>query len=419
MLKIAFRGVFRYKKRTTITAFAISIAIIFSIFMQTLLSGMHLDSNKNLVWNDTSSAKIYSTGYFSNKEYLPIDNLIPYETGVKLQSILENNDFKDYTKEFISFSQIMFYEDPFPTTGSLTTQLKAIDSSHSNAYNFSDATVEGQWLSRGVEGAVLGAKLADDIGAKVGYFITVQTKGKGGFIQAFDIPIIGIITTNDPVVDSNTIFFDLKTIDYYLELDGSATSYAVSYTMNIPKLEAITEDKTEVLSSLVNPLELEAYSWREVEKEIADLLAAETSATYLFLFFTFVIAIVGISNTMLMTISERQKEIGMLKALGYNNNYIKALFTLEGAIIGFIGVVIGSIIGLLLSLYFQIAGLDFSLFFSDTDSIGYRINAVIHTFISLPDILLIAFFGIAVSVFSAYIAVRKIGKGKISLLLKQ
>ena len=107
----------------------------------------------------------------------------------------------------------MFYEDPFPTTGSLTTQLKAIDSSHSNAYNFNDATVEGQWLSSGVEGVVLGAKLADDIGAKVGYFITVQTKGKGGFIQAFDIPIIGIITTNDPVVDSNTIFFDLKTID--------------------------------------------------------------------------------------------------------------------------------------------------------------------------------------------------------------
>ena len=140
MLKIALRGVFRYKKRSTITAFAISIAIIFSIFMQTLLSGMHLDSNKNLVCNDTSSAKIYSTGYFSNKEYLPIDNLILYETGVKLQTILENSDFKDYTKEFISFCQIMFYEDPFPTTGSLTTQLKAIDSSHSNAYNFNDAT---------------------------------------------------------------------------------------------------------------------------------------------------------------------------------------------------------------------------------------------------------------------------------------
>ena len=419
MLKLALRGVSRYKKRTLITAFAIAIAIVFSIFMKSLLTGVAYDSDKNLIWNDTSSSKIYAPGYFEEKDYLPIDFLIDKDQSLALESLLEENNFNDYTKEFISSAQIIFYEDPFPSSGSLTTILKAIDSSHSNAYNYNNATIEGQWISPNVDGVVLGAKLAEDIRGEIGYYLTVQTKGKGGFIQAFDIPIIGIISTGDPVVDSSTMFFDLNTIDSYLELEGSATSYALSYSMNIATVKSVTDEKTKALKSLIAPLNLEAYSWKEVAADILLLQSSKSGFSNIFLFFTFFIAIVGISNTMLMAINERKNEIAMLKALGYNNRFIKQLFTLEGTIIGLIGVIVGSIFGTLISLYYQIKGIDFSALIDNSDSIGYRINSIMYAFVTPSQIVLIGILGLVVSMMAAYFAVRRTGRGEIAEMFRR
>ena len=419
MFKLAFRGVSRYRRRTIITSFAICIAVIFSIFMKSLLTGVAADSDKNLIYNDTSSAKIYAKGYFSERDYLPIDKLITKEQGTSLQKLLLDNNYTDVTKEFISSAQIMFYENPFPTSGSLTAVIKAIDSTNSQAYKYDDANIKGKWLTKGVDGVVIGAKLADDIKADVGYFLTIQTKGKGGFIQAFDIPIIGIISTGDPVIDASTLFFDMDTIDYYLELDGSATSYAVSYTKNIAKLKKITDQETINLKEIASQVDLEAYSWKEIADDILHLQASKGGFANIFLFFTFVIAIVGISNTMLMAISERKNEIAMLKTLGYTNKYIRKLFTLEGTIIGFMGVVVGSIFGTIISLYFQENGINISAFMDQTDNIGYRINSVMNAFVSPSQVIAIMVLSIVVSMITAYLAVRRTGRGEIAEMFRR
>ncbi len=419
MFKLAFRGIARYRKRTIITAFAIGLAVIFSIFMKSLLTGVEFDSDKNLIWNDTSSAKIYAPGYFEDREYLPIDYLISEDQGIALESLLEDNNYNNYTKEFISHAQIMFYEDPYPASGSFSTKLRAIDTTLNGAYNFDEAEIVGDWLTPNRDGVVLGSSLAADIKAEVGYYLTVQTKGKGGFIQAFDIPIIGIITTSDPVVNSSTIFFDLTTINDYLELENSVTNFSLAYSMNIAKVKSITDSETTKLKALVKPLDLEAYSWKEVADDILKLQSSKSGFSNIFLFFTFFIAVVGISNTMLMAISERKNEIAMLKTLGYENKFIRKLFTLEGTLIGVIGVVFGAIFGVLISLYFQAYGIDLSPFVESSDSIGYRISMIMYAFVSYSQVILIMILGIVVSIITAYFAVRRTGRGEIADMFRR
>jgi len=419
MFKLALRGISRYKKRTTITAFAVMIAVIFSIFTHTLITGILLDSEKNLIYNDTSSAKIYAQNYFEERDYLPIDYLISNKESTQLEKLLLDNGYSNFTKEYISSCDIMFYEDPYPTSGSLSVTLKAIDSDNTSAYNFSDSKIDGSWISKDKDGVVLGAKLADDIKAKVGYYLTVQTKGKGGFIQAFDIPIIGIISTGDPVVDASTMFFDIDIIDYYLELEGSATSYAISYSKNVAKLKDISKAETKNLNNIIRFLNLEAYAWDEIAEDILKLQSSKSGFSNIFLFFTFIIAIVGISNTMLMAISERKNEIAMLKTLGYTNKYIKKLFTLEGTIIGIFGILFGTIMGTIISLYFQFKGIDISSFLTKTETIGYRINNVMHSFVSPSQIILIMILSLFVSIFAAYFAVRRTGRGEIAEMFRR
>ncbi|MGD1821324.1 MAG: ABC transporter permease, partial [Pleomorphochaeta sp.] len=223
----------------------------------------------------------------------------------------------------------------------------------------------------------------------------------------------------DPVVDSSTMFFDLDIIDYYLELEGSATSYAVSYSMNVAKIKDISNEETANLNKIVSSIDLEAYSWDQIAEAILKLQSSKSGFSNIFLFFTFIIAIVGISNTMLMSISERKNEIAMLRTLGYTNKFIRRLFTLEGTIIGILGIIFGTIIGTLISLYYQVNGIDISTLIGDSESIGYRINGVMQAFVSPTQVSLIIILSLFVSMIAAYFAVRRTGRGEIAEMFRR
>ncbi|MBK5201908.1 MAG: FtsX-like permease family protein, partial [Spirochaetaceae bacterium] len=127
----------------------------------------------------------------------------------------------------------------------------------------------------------------------------------------------------------------------------------------------------------------------------------------------FLIAIVGVTNTMVMAISERKNEVAMLKTLGYRNSYIKTLFCLEGGLMGVLGSLVGVILGIPISLYYEIKGIDFSSIGKDAD-MGYRINTIMYTDVNFTKILLLCLLAILFCTLAAYIAVRKPTKGEIA-----
>jgi putative ABC transport system permease protein len=79
------------------------------------------------------------------------------------------------------------------------------------------------------------------------------------------------------------------------------------------------------------------------------------------------IAGIGILNLLLMAIYERTREIGLLGAMGLKPSQIATTFILEGAMIGFVGVIAGVVIGLLTNLSLMRVGMDYSQFAGITD----------------------------------------------------
>jgi ABC-type lipoprotein release transport system permease subunit len=413
MLKIAFRNLFRYRKRTIITSFAICIGIAIGIFATSLLDGVDLESNRNLLWNETSSIKIFEKGWFEEIESTPIEYLIDSDTANSLEKRLTENGITSYTKEFIENSDVSFYQDPFPSTGSVQAKLHALDLSTPLSYGYEKGELQGSWISPGSEGAVIGSKLAYDIGADIGYYITIQTKGKGGFLQAFDVPIIGIIATGNPVVDSGTIFFDYDFINDILELDSSYTSFAISFGTAVNDNIEMTAQMLPTVTQIASDLDLDAHGWKDIAADIIALSQSKSGGSSFIIFFIFIIAIVGVTNTMVMAMSERKNEIAMLRSLGYKPYYIKLLFSIEGGLIGVFGSIIGSIFGLLISLYIQTNGIDLSSLIGDMN-IGYRINAVMYSEVSFPIVIKISLLAIGFCALAAFLAVRKSTSGEIA-----
>ncbi len=413
MIKLAFLNLFRYRKRTIITAIAIGVGIFVGIFSLSLLDGIDSESNRNLIWYETSSMKIYDGSWYADKDVYPIEHLIESSTIKSVESSLKDNNINNYTKEFLELADVSFYEDPYPSTGSIKAVLHAIDLSTPSAYKYDKSTIKGEWISPNSEGVVIGSKAAEDMGADIGYYITIQAKGNGGFLQAFDVPIIGIINTGNPIIDSSSLFFDYNFISDILELNGDISSIAISLGSSVSSSIKESKRMLPLISSIASSNNLEAHNWDDIAKEIMQLSKGDSGSSTIILFFLFLIAIVGVTNTMVMAISERKNEVAMLRSLGYTNIYIKSLFCLEGSLIGVFGSIIGSLIGIPLSLYYEVKGIDFSSIGRDFD-VGYRINTVMYSDVNYTKVFFICLLAVGFCTLAAYIAVRKATKGQIA-----
>jgi len=107
-----------------------------------------------------------------------------------------------------------------------------------------------------------------------------------------------------------------------------------------------------------------------------DAAATDRQSWTLMLVLSLVVASAGVLNAMLMSVFERVKEIGMMRALGMRDSEVICSFMLEGGFIGFLGAVLGIFFGLIIDLYLVYHGWDLS-FARDMD-IGYRIMKVMR-----------------------------------------
>jgi len=167
---------------------------------------------------------------------------------------------------------------------------------------------------------------------------------------------------------------DLSYADELLALDGAVTEYAVVFRGGGKPAER----KGQLAAGLARSAAPEIYSWEEVESDAVLLTKTKSGGSKVYLFFMFIIAAVGISNTMLMAVMERKNEIGMLRSLGYAKASIRWLFLVEGFAIGLIGTAAGTALGSIVVAFMVQYGLDFSFMLREMDA-GYRITGVMRS----------------------------------------
>jgi ABC-type lipoprotein release transport system permease subunit len=143
-------------------------------------------------------------------------------------------------------------------------------------------------------------------------------------------------------------------------------------------------------------------SWEEVSPQTATMLASQDAIAFITLFLVFFIAAFGVVNTMLVSVFERTRELGVMRAMGVSPRQLVGVVVLESLWLGTISGVAGVLLGLGLDLYLVQVGLDFSASIPDGfDFNGVRLEPVLRGVIRPTPILLTVFFLVAVSVLAA------------------
>lgn len=402
ILQLAAKNLMRYKRRTAITAVAIAFGLMMYVFVDSLLLGAELESMRNLRWYETASLRVHDSAYWEDRYFLPLDASI--ESPQPILDLLKTEGITATARTSFAADMIL-YQDDFGEDGNMSVQVTAINpATDFDVYRFENTLIEGRFLQSGeMDGIVLGSWFAEDIGAKVGYWVTLVTRGKGGFYEAFDMEIVGIINCPNPNVNRSLVMMDIQAADLYLAMDGSVSSIDIvlGEKSNLNEVVQSLQPKLQAIDT-----DLTLYTWEDLARDYLAILEAKQGGTGMILFLVFIIAAVGVSNTMLMAMYERMRELGMMRALGMRDRDILLAFLFEAGGIGLLGSVVGILLGCLANLYLVNVGFDFGFMFRDMD-IGFRIQNVMRGAWSIPTLIKAFLSGIGLSMIVAFLPIRR------------
>lgn len=356
LIALAVKNLTRYKTRTAVTASAIALGVMMVVGLDSMFQDFFADSDRNYAWYEVGSASLVAPGYWEEKEKYPLDESIE-NTGAVLKELDEAGIAATPLIEFRG--ELIMHYDPFPEEGSVDLLFRGIDVARDpKVFRIAESVDEGRFLQAGEEGALIGGWLADRLGAEVGFPVTVATRTREGFHQVMDLEIVGIYRTSNPPVDRTTIMLPIEIADYYLQMEGAVTRIAVALPEALPG-EADLEPLYRAVQRLPEKNRPELLDFATLTADFAEIEEATNGFSTLMLLLLAVIAVVGISNTMLMAVMEREGEIGMMRAVGMQDREIKTLFAFEAAGIGLLGAVGGVVLSTLFVWFLVHYGIDY------------------------------------------------------------
>lgn len=201
--------------------------------------------------------------------------------------------------------------------------------------------------------ALIGKGLAADMGVRPGDTLALMGQAADGSIASGLYRVKAVIETPVDQINQVGIIIDLPAAQDFLGMADQIHEMVIRTDSQqfIPG----------VLAALRNLPSLKPYeilSWDRIVPSMATLLQMAGKVNYLILVLVFLTIVAGVANTMMMATFERVHEFGMLLALGCNPMRLIRLLAIESLTLGIVGVAVGTVIGIALTLYGVRNGID-------------------------------------------------------------
>jgi len=409
VLRIALRNVLRHKRRALITAITMMVGIGLFIGMDSMLEGVDRMSIENMINLSDSSVRIYTKAYDADRQSLPLENGIadPAAVVAKLSS---DRRVVASTERTQFVAQVSNYRDATYAVGNVINPV-----TDARVFTLKDHVV-GSFFGTATPGTVdrrvvMGKSLADKLGLKLGDTVVISAQTRYDAQNADDFLIVGLLSTGDPVIDSSSFFITYNSANDFLDLGGLVTEMDVRLLKN-PNLAAMQRDASEValLVGKAFPT-LRPYTFQELAKSLIEILKVKRVWTYMIILVILLIAAVGIANSVLMSVYERIREVGVLKALGFRKREVVWMFTFEGILVGLAGSGLGAIFGILIDWFLVGTGISLGKSTeSVTASAGMAFGNTLYGTWNWGTIIFAVLFGLAVALIAGYIPARRAAK---------
>ncbi|CAG0956294.1 Lipoprotein-releasing system transmembrane protein LolE [Geobacteraceae bacterium] len=206
-------------------------------------------------------------------------------------------------------------------------------------------------LSAGTEaaGIIIGRELARNIGVSLGDTVNVISP-MGTMTPAGPVPrmaafkVAGIFELGMYEYDSSMAFISIENAQAFFRMGDAVTGVEVKIT-DIYEAEKIAND---IMMEIKGPYW--TRTWMEMNRNLFSALKLEKAAMFIILALIIMVAALNIISTLIMVVMEKGKDIAILKSLGATSGGIMRIFMIEGIVIGVIGTLLGTTLGVVAAL---------------------------------------------------------------------
>ena len=223
------------------------------------------------------------------------------------------------------------------------------------ATRFDNKLIEGNTLAAiASHEAVIGKGLAKILSAKIGSEIVIFSQGADGSIANDLYKIVGIAESGDDITDRVACYLHIKDAQELFVLDGRVHEIVVIVS-NINRVAKITS----TIEASLNDATLDVAPWQEVAKSFYRAMRTDQQGDAISRLVIMLIVAIGVLNTVLMSVLERTREYGVLKAVGTKPGQIFWLVVSEVVIIALGSICVGALLGVLVNYLLSIYGITY------------------------------------------------------------
>ena len=262
---------------------------------------------------------------------------------------------------------------------------------------------EGAFLPEG-KGILVSQRAAKLMGVTMGQSLMVMTTDRGNNPWYQELPITGLFDSGSETTDLTTFVVSKATARELVDAAGMSREFKF--------LIKDQDTAPEVAASLQPWLKehgLRAEPWQVTFTGFLTILKFIDILSFMIRLFFVIVAGSVITNSILMTIFERTREYGTLRAIGLKKRQLEAMILTEGLVLGGLGATTGLVIGIPLVLVLSALGLDLG---SATEAVGF--GSKIYAALDFWDVLFNFLFGTLIAVFASLYAARVSGKLTVS-----
>jgi len=345
---VAWRNLWRHKRRSLITAFAMAIAVAMCMSMICWSDGMYEEMFKVMVEQQLGHVQVHHPEY-------PTKGLI-FDALPERETLLEKIDAVEGT---VAASPRI---DGFALLGgevkSAGGQIVGIDPArHRQVSNVHERITEGTFLSdASAREIIIGHGLAEDIEVGLGDEVVAVTQATDGSTGNDLYTVVGVFKTGDVGMDQAGGFIHIADAENLLMMFDQAHGITV-LTDHPDSVEAFA---TSLGDAIAVEEKVQVQPWWEASPAIAQIMSMQDGIAVFLLLIVFTVAAFGVVNTMMMSVFERTREMGVLRALGLRKGKLVWLVVFESFFLAGLAATIGLTIGGLLDWYIVAYGIDFS-----------------------------------------------------------
>lgn len=204
-----------------------------------------------------------------------------------------------------------------------------------------DYLISGE-LRVGADNVLIGSELAKNLGVQVGSKLRLDTAQEGGDSGSGNNPnsdsavvnIAGIFELGVRELDARYVYLDLKQAQSLLNLPGGIT--VIDLTV------ADIFEAEEIAAQVGRLTSLQAESWIQTNAQLLSGLTAQSLSSNMIVVFVAISVAFGIASVLSVSVVQRTREIGILRAMGATRQQILRIFLIQGAIFGLLGSIVGS-----------------------------------------------------------------------------